>query len=65
MVNLPSDERYLQVLQATNAPSITNSTHVQLTSQYHTHESKTEEDASVTNAFGTDKIERFFVIIHR
>ena len=59
MVNLPSEGRYLQVLQATNAPSITDSTHVQVTQQHHAHESKTEEDASVTNAFGTDEIERF------
>ena len=60
MVSLPSEGRYLQVLQATNAPSITDSTHVQVTPQNHVPESKTEEDASVTNAFGTDETERFF-----
>ena len=60
MVNLPSEGRYLQVLQTTDAPTITDSTHVQVAPQYHVPGSKTEE-----GAFGTDKIERFFVIIHR
>ena len=60
MVNLPSEGRYLQVLQATNAPSITDSTHVQVTPQYHVPENKSEEDASVTNGFGMDEIEKFF-----
>ena len=66
MVSLPSEGRYLPVLQATNAPSITDSTHVQLTQQHHAPESKTDayfqskEDASVTNAFVTDEIERLF-----
>ena len=55
MVNLPSEGRYLQVLQATDAPTITDSTHVQVTPQYHVPGSKTEE-----GAFGTDEIERFF-----
>ena len=60
MVNLPSEGQYLQVLQATNARSITDSTHVQVTPQKHVSERKTEEDASVTNAFGRDETERFF-----
>ena len=61
MSNMPSEERYLQLLQETNAPSITDSTHVQVTPQYQVPGSKMpEEDASLTNAFGTDEIERFF-----
>ena len=48
MVNLPSEGRYLQVLQETDAPSITDSTHVQVTPQYHVPGSKTEE-----SGFGT------------
>ena len=55
MVNLLSEGWYLQVLQATDASSITDSTHVQVTQQYHVPGSKTEE-----GAFGTGEIERFF-----
>ena len=55
MVNLLSEGPYLQVLQATDTPSITDSTQVQVTPQYLVCGSKTEE-----GAFVTDEIKRFF-----